>query len=126
MSSGTNAANVMNGEPTHGHEYLCAVKDVTASSFMSEKDRVEALQATYEAIARLESPWDTYVRLQMNMSGVAAGLKIIKDLRLMAKWHEKGCVPMTSSQLAELVGNCDPQLLLTQSVVVPSTLCPNT
>ncbi|OHW98651.1 o-methyltransferase [Colletotrichum incanum] len=78
---------------------------------MSENDRVEALQATYEALARLESPWDTYIRLQMNMPGVMAGLKIIKDLRLMAKWHEKGCIPMTSLQLAELVGNCDPQLL---------------
>ncbi|TIC92873.1 O-methyltransferase af390-400 [Colletotrichum higginsianum] len=45
------------------------------------------------------------------MSAVTLGLKIIKDVGLMPKWHEKGNIPMTSAQLAELVGNCDPQLL---------------
>ncbi|KAK1954615.1 S-adenosyl-L-methionine-dependent methyltransferase [Colletotrichum sublineola] len=71
---------------------------------MSEEDRAEALQATYEAISILESPWETYVRLYMNTPSVIAGLKVIKDLKLMARWHEKGNVPMTSVELAELVG----------------------
>ncbi|EFQ28173.1 uncharacterized protein GLRG_03317 [Colletotrichum graminicola M1.001] len=100
-----------NGGPNHGTEYLRAVKDVTVSSFPSEEDRAEALQATYEAIAILESPWETYTRLYLNNPTVMAGLKVIKDLGLMGKWHEKGNIPMTSMELAELVGGCDSQLL---------------
>ncbi|KAK1566271.1 S-adenosyl-L-methionine-dependent methyltransferase [Colletotrichum navitas] len=100
-----------NGGPNRGTEYLRAVKDVTASSFVSEEDRAEALQATYEAVFRLESPWETYTRLYLNIPAVMAGLKVIKDLDLMNKWHEKGNIPMTSVELAELVGGCDSQLL---------------
>ncbi|KAK1980738.1 S-adenosyl-L-methionine-dependent methyltransferase [Colletotrichum cereale] len=100
-----------NGGPTRGNEYLRVVKGVTASSFMSEEERAEALQATYEAVAILESPWETHVRLDLNMPSVMAGLKIMKDLNLMVRWNEKGNIPMTSVQLAELVGGCDPQLL---------------
>ncbi|CCF33793.1 hypothetical protein CH063_05918 [Colletotrichum higginsianum] len=112
--SGPNTANSLNGGSTRGSEYLCTVENVTADAFASDKDRAKALQATYEAIARLESPWETVVRIQANMaqqSAVTLGLKIIKDVGLMPKWHEKGNIPMTSAQLAELVGNCDPQLL---------------
>ncbi|KAK6216542.1 hypothetical protein QIS74_06656 [Colletotrichum tabaci] len=102
--SGPNTANSLNGGSTRGSEYLCTVENVTADTFASDKDRAKALQATYEAIARLESPWETF-------SAVTLGFKIIKDVGLMPKWYEKGNIPMTSAQLAELVGNCDPQLL---------------
>ncbi|WDK20460.1 o-methyltransferase [Colletotrichum graminicola] len=47
----------------------------------------------------------------MFLPTVMAGLKVIKDLGLMGKWHEKGNIPMTSMELAELVGGCDSQLL---------------
>ncbi|KAK2023006.1 hypothetical protein LX32DRAFT_709158 [Colletotrichum zoysiae] len=94
-----------------GTEYLYAVKGVTASSFLSENDRAEALQATYKAMAALEAPWETYTRLYTNTSSVIAALKVIKDLDLMGKWHAKGNIPMTSVELAELVGGCDPKLL---------------
>ncbi|KAK2004232.1 S-adenosyl-L-methionine-dependent methyltransferase [Colletotrichum falcatum] len=100
-----------NGGPNRGTEYLRAVKGVTASSFMSEEDRAEALQATYEAIGILESPMETYNRLCVNMSSVLAGLQVIRSLDLMGKWKEKDNIPMTSAEIAELVGGCDPQLL---------------
>ncbi|KAJ0160691.1 Demethylsterigmatocystin 6-O-methyltransferase, partial [Colletotrichum tanaceti] len=107
--SGPNAANTLNSGSTLGSEYLSAVENITADAFASDKDRAEALQATYEAIGRLESPWETFVRIQ---PAVDVGVKLIKDVGLMPKWHEKSNVPMTSAQLAELVGNCDPELLL--------------
>ncbi|KAK1700490.1 S-adenosyl-L-methionine-dependent methyltransferase [Colletotrichum godetiae] len=109
MASG--AGGGMNGGLNHGQDYLRAVRGITASSFPTEEDRMKALLATYEVISKLETPWDTYVRIHLNQSAVTAGVKVIKDLNLMMKWKEQGFVPMTSDQLAGLVGGCDPRLL---------------
>lgn len=35
----------------------------------------------------------------------------LKDLRLFEKWEEHGNVPMTSLQLADIVGKIEPALL---------------
>ncbi|KAK7454351.1 hypothetical protein CaCOL14_005526 [Colletotrichum acutatum] len=111
MASGVKGTNGMNVGSNYGQDYLRAVRGITASSFPTEEDRMKALLATYEVLSKLETPWDTYVRIHLNQSAVTAGIKIIKDLNLMMKWKEQGFVPMTSIQLAGLVGSCDPQLL---------------
>ncbi|KAK1978582.1 S-adenosyl-L-methionine-dependent methyltransferase [Colletotrichum cereale] len=112
MVSGAEPATAQSRDLSIGNDYLRTVKEVTASSFTTEEDRREALQATYEVMAKLESPWESCVRFQMNMQpAVLAAIKVIKDLGLMVKWHERGDIPMTSAQLAELVQNCDPGLI---------------
>ncbi|KAK1469123.1 hypothetical protein CPAR01_03884 [Colletotrichum paranaense] len=111
MASREDGTNGMNVGCNYGQDYLRAVRGITASSFQTEEDRMKALLATYEVLSKLETPWDTYVRIHLNQPSVTAGIKIIKDLKLMMKWKEQGFVPMTSAQLAGLVGSCDPQLL---------------
>lgn len=37
---------------------------------------------------------------------VGASLKVVKDLKLFERWHERGDVPLTHAELAELVP-CD-------------------
>lgn len=56
----------MNVGPNYGQDYLRAVGGITASSFTTEEDRMEALLATYEVLSKLETPWDTYVRIHLN------------------------------------------------------------
>lgn len=56
----------MNVGSNYGQDYLRAVRGITASSFPTEEDRMKALLATYEVLSKLETPWDTYVRIHLN------------------------------------------------------------
>ncbi|OLN85550.1 Demethylsterigmatocystin 6-O-methyltransferase 4 [Colletotrichum chlorophyti] len=119
MSSISNAVNGTNGTNGHGlnggrsrvQEFLCAARGIDSSSFESDRDRLNALLAAYEVVAKLEAPWDTYIRLHLSQPLVLSAIRIFKDIRLMDKWNEHGNIPMTSEQLASLVGECDPHLL---------------
>ncbi|KAI3559148.1 hypothetical protein CABS01_02474 [Colletotrichum abscissum] len=94
--------------------FLKGIQDVTSTSFASEDERMQALLGTYALMARLEPPWETLVRICMTQTQPALGatLKILKDLQLFEKWQARNGEPMTSCQLAELLGGtCDPALL---------------
>lgn len=55
-----------NGATTSAlREYLQTVENLNSSSFQNEEDRLRALHATYALVSRIESPWETIVRLGM-------------------------------------------------------------
>ncbi|KAK1728335.1 S-adenosyl-L-methionine-dependent methyltransferase [Colletotrichum acutatum] len=92
--------------------FLGRIQDVTSSSFGSEDERMQVLLGTYALMTRLESPWETLVRICMTQPALGATLKILKDLQLFEKWQARNGEQMTSCQLAELLGGtCDPALL---------------
>ncbi|KAL0942358.1 o-methyltransferase [Colletotrichum truncatum] len=105
----TNISTSANSRPAQN--FVRAAHEVATTSFRDELERSEVLQATYELIGKLETPWETYVRILLSQPAVIGTLKVMKDLRLFQKWNEKGNQPMTSVQLADLVGKCDSALL---------------
>ncbi|TDZ41024.1 hypothetical protein CTRI78_v010005 [Colletotrichum trifolii] len=90
---------------TAAAEFLRASQAVLRGEFEREEDRLNVLEAAYEIAGKVETPWDTYVRLLLNNPAVPACLKVLKDLKLFARWDELelGNEPMTS---AELAGPC--------------------
>ncbi|KAH0424693.1 hypothetical protein CcaCcLH18_11415 [Colletotrichum camelliae] len=92
--------------------FVRSIENVNSSSFSNESDRMKALLAAQALLARLESPWDTVVRLNMTQPALGAAIRTVKDLELFERWNEHGNGPLTSAQAAEIIGNkCDPALL---------------
>ncbi|KAL0938432.1 o-methyltransferase [Colletotrichum truncatum] len=92
--------------------FIQNIENVNFDSFNDEGERMQALSATQALLARLESPWDTTVRLNMTQPALGAALKTVNDLQLFQKWHEHGNGSLTSTQAAEIVGGkCDARLL---------------
>lgn len=60
MDQNTNGATT---SPLQG--YLQTVENLNSLSFGNEEDRLRALHATYALVSRIESPWETVVRLGM-------------------------------------------------------------
>jgi len=80
------------------------LQDVQASSFKSEADRIRVRDALFEALRRVQSPWDI-VWDHCWVGGVTnATVKTLIDVGLFTKWAEAGGKASTSSQLARLVG----------------------
>ncbi|KAL4794686.1 S-adenosyl-L-methionine-dependent methyltransferase [Aspergillus venezuelensis] len=84
---------------------------IQLEDFTSNVDRHKTLVAASALISRLETPLETTERLCMHEPALGACLKIVKDLDLWAKWHERGDEPLDSSSLAAMVG-CQPELLV--------------
>ncbi|KAF4880868.1 O-methyltransferase [Colletotrichum siamense] len=109
--STTHANGVQNGSPGPAQDFIRAAKNVTKCTFKDEEERMNTLSAAYEVIGKVETSWDTYVRMLLNQPATVGVLLTMKDLRLFEKWEENGNVPMTSLQLADMVGKIDPALL---------------
>ncbi|TQN72244.1 O-methyltransferase [Colletotrichum shisoi] len=82
-----------------------------ADCIENEDDRVSVLSALYELVGKIESPWDTLVRLYLSQPMTSAALKLLDDLRLFERWQQNGNSPMTSAQLASLANGCDAALI---------------
>ncbi|KAF9873973.1 hypothetical protein CkaCkLH20_08707 [Colletotrichum karsti] len=109
MSMSQNASN--NSDSTFA-SFINSIENVGSASFSNEGERRQALQAAQALLVRLESPWDTAMRLNMSQPAVGAALRIFKDLKVFERWHEQGNEPLTSAQLAGIIEEkCDPTLL---------------
>ncbi|KAF9882209.1 hypothetical protein CkaCkLH20_00245 [Colletotrichum karsti] len=107
MAHSTAHTNGMNGGGlTPAQDFIRAARNLKSATttFKDEMERSEVLLMNYELMASLETPWETY-------PAAVSALRVMKDLRLFEKWNEKGNQPMTSLQLANMVGNVDPALL---------------
>ncbi|KAF6833949.1 o-methyltransferase [Colletotrichum plurivorum] len=112
MANDISHANASNGGLSPGQEYLRAAERVINGSFESEEERSDVLLKTYEMMGRIETPWETYVRVLANQPALTATFKVMKDLRVFELWNKQGNEPMTASQVAGLVdGKADPALL---------------
>lgn len=89
---------------------LQMLEELNPKSFGNDGERIQALLATYALMSRLETPWETVLKLCMSQPALGAALKVVKDIQLFEKWHDRGDDAMTGEQLAELV-SCDSNLL---------------
>lgn len=50
--------------------YLQSIDTISAASFTDDGERSKALLATYTLLSRLETPWETILRLCMGQVGI--------------------------------------------------------
>ncbi|PYH43080.1 S-adenosyl-L-methionine-dependent methyltransferase [Aspergillus saccharolyticus JOP 1030-1] len=105
------ATNNQSSASTDVEEFVRSIRGIDRSSFAYDGDRVKALKEAYALISRLETSWDTVVRLCMTEPALNAALTVSQDLNLFQKWLEVGeDAEQSAEQLAELTGS-DPALL---------------
>ncbi|KAG6000380.1 hypothetical protein E4U21_005543 [Claviceps maximensis] len=85
-------------------QLVAALKGISASSFGNEADRIRARDALFEALRRVQSPWDIVWDHNWVNTATNASVKTLIDVGVFTKWAEQGHQPQTSAQLAELVG----------------------
>ncbi|KAL3465496.1 S-adenosyl-L-methionine-dependent methyltransferase [Aspergillus heterothallicus] len=88
---------------------LTTLNGIKSEAFNNDGDRIKALSAAYALVSRLETPWDTTIRLCMNEPALVASIKVARDLQLFEKWHERGDSVQDSDSLARMV-QCQPEL----------------
>ncbi|KAK1966029.1 O-methyltransferase [Colletotrichum sublineola] len=92
------------------HAFLEAANGIT-EPITNEDDRNRVLLKLYELVNKVESPWDTFVRLYTTESAVAGTLKVLTNARVFERWRQNGNSPMTAVELAGLTDGFDPALL---------------
>jgi len=92
-------------------DIVSTLRGVNASSFDDMEERRTAISETRALLSRLETPWDTAVRLCHEMPALLTCLKTAIDLQLLEKWlADNDGAKHTAAELAKLVG-CDASLL---------------
>ncbi|KAK1572874.1 O-methyltransferase [Colletotrichum navitas] len=92
------------------HAFLEAANGID-EPITNEDDRSRVLMKLYELTNKVESPWDTFVRMYMNQPMVSGVLRVLRDVRLFERWQQNGNSPMTTVELAGLTDRFDPALL---------------
>ena len=77
---------------------------IEGTSFSNETERVRARDALFEALRRVQSPWDIVWDHNWVNGATNASIKTLIDVGLFKKWAEAGGKSQTSSELADLVG----------------------
>jgi len=86
------------------NEFIKSLVNINASSFNNEAERVRARDALFQALRRVQSPWDIVWDHNWVNPATNASIKTLVDVGLFKKWAENGGKSQTSSELAELVG----------------------
>ncbi|KAG5970623.1 hypothetical protein E4U55_001538 [Claviceps digitariae] len=85
-------------------QLLSSLEGLSASSFANEAERTRARDVLFEALRRVQSPWDIIWDHNWVNPATNASIKTLIDAGVFSKWAEQGHKPQTSAQLAELVG----------------------
>ncbi|KAK4194886.1 S-adenosyl-L-methionine-dependent methyltransferase [Triangularia verruculosa] len=78
---------------------------INADSFSNEAERTRARDVVFEALRRIQSPWDIAWDQNWVNPAINAAVKTLIDAGVFKKWaDEAGGSPITCSKLAELTG----------------------
>ncbi|KAK2596136.1 hypothetical protein QQS21_006413 [Conoideocrella luteorostrata] len=86
---------------------LESLQGISASSFANEAERSRARDALFDALRRVQSPWDIVWDHNWVNPATNASIKTLIDAGVFTKWAETGGSPKTSAELAQLVGADD-------------------
>lgn len=102
-------------------QFIASLQGIDAQSFANEAERIRARDAVFEALRRIQSPWD--LAWEQNWAGPVtnATIKTLIDAGVFNKWAEAGGEPITCTRLAELTGA--DALLLRVSPLLPGMHC---
>ncbi|KFY46973.1 hypothetical protein V494_00266 [Pseudogymnoascus sp. VKM F-4513 (FW-928)] len=77
---------------------------ISGSSFANEAERVRARDALFEALRKVQSPWDIVWDHNWVTGATNASVKTLIDAGVFKKWAECGGSPKTCAELSELTG----------------------
>ncbi|KXJ88600.1 O-methyltransferase [Microdochium bolleyi] len=89
---------------------------IEPGQFASDADRFAAKEAARRLLSRLENPFEQAWAITFENAGLIAGLQLVQDLGIWAKWTEADKQsPGVARSLTELLGwanqSCEPNLL---------------
>lgn len=85
-------------------EIVASLQGIDAGSFANEAERVRARNAVFDALRRIQSPWDIAWDHNWVSGAINAAIKTLIDMGVFKKWAEAGGEPTTCAKLAELSG----------------------
>ncbi|KAK4096527.1 S-adenosyl-L-methionine-dependent methyltransferase [Parathielavia hyrcaniae] len=85
-------------------QLIASLQGIDANSFANEAERVRARDAVFEALRRIQSPWDIAWDHNWVSGAINASIKTLIDAGVFQKWAEAGGEAITCAKLAELTG----------------------
>lgn len=85
-------------------QLIASLEGIDAGSFASEAERIRARDAVFEALRRIQSPWDIAWDHVWVSGAINAAVKTLIDAGVFRKWADAGGKPVTCSELATLTG----------------------
>ncbi|KAK1590495.1 O-methyltransferase [Colletotrichum navitas] len=83
---------------------IASLQDIQGDAFTDKAERIRARDALYDALRRVQTPWDiAWDHVIVKGAGNAA-IKTLIDAGAFKKWHEAGGEPITCDKLAALTG----------------------
>lgn len=89
---------------TTADQLIANLEGIDAASFANKAERIRARDAVFEALRRIQSPWDIAWDHSWVNSATIACIKTLFDAGVFAKWAEAGGGTITCSKLADLTG----------------------
>ncbi|KAF9873414.1 O-methyltransferase [Colletotrichum karsti] len=83
---------------------IASLNDIDTSLFENGTDRIRVRDALYNALRRLQTPYDIAWDHVITRSAGNAAVKTLIDLGVFTKWAEAGGKPITCAELAKLTG----------------------
>lgn len=94
----------MASSPTEIDTLISSLSTLTPTTFTTETDRLAARDALFEALRKVQSPWDIVWDHNWVNPATNASVKTLIDMGLFKKWKEVGGKAMGSGELAVMVG----------------------
>ncbi|KAL1842331.1 hypothetical protein VTJ49DRAFT_5499 [Mycothermus thermophilus] len=85
-------------------QLIANLEGISASSFANEAERIRARDAVFEALRRIQSPWDIAWDQVWVSGAINACVSTLIEAGVFTKWAEAGGEPITCARLAELTG----------------------
>ncbi|KAI1081062.1 O-methyltransferase [Whalleya microplaca] len=85
-------------------QVLANLREIDASSFTNEAERVRVRDALFEALRKVQSPWDIAWDHNWVNGATNAAIKTLIDAGVFKKWEETGGKPTTCDEFAKLTG----------------------
>ena len=81
-----------------------SLQGISANSFKTELERVQVRDALFEALRRVQSPWDIVWDHVWVTGATNASIKTLIEAGLFTKWAAEGGSEKTCTELAALTG----------------------
>jgi hypothetical protein len=84
-------------------ELVKTLGDLTPDAFATEPERIRVRDALFQALRKVQSPWDIAWEQNWVNGATHASVKTLIDAGIFAKWMEIGGKPAKAGDLAALV-----------------------
>ncbi|CZR66176.1 related to O-methyltransferase [Phialocephala subalpina] len=85
-------------------QLIANLEGLNLNSFANELERVRARDALFEALRKVQTPWDIVWDHNWVNGATNASIKTLIEAGLFTEWAESGGAPKTTTELAELTG----------------------